>query len=112
VFVAYLIHDIIGENDFLAFLHFLRIVLITDIFHAAWVASAQICFVFIPGAIILVLNAERLDFKANNSRQVSLNVTVVQDGEPQMVVQRQLAIILHTTDALLLRLRNTAKLAA
>jgi hypothetical protein len=109
VFVAYLIHDVIGENDFLALLHFLRIVLIADVLHAAWVASAQVCFVFIPRSIILVLNAERLDFKANNSRQVSLNVTVIQDGEPQMVVQRQLAIILHATDALLLQLRKTAQ---
>ena len=91
----HLVHNIIRENDILPFFHFLRLVLVTDILHTAWVARAEIWLVEIPGSLMLVLDTEGLDFKANNASEISFSVSMIQYSEPQVVVQGKLAVILH-----------------
>lgn len=98
---VYLVIDIICEYDLFAFLDLLRIVLVTDSLHAAWIACRQAWLVIVPAAIILVLHTERLDLKANNSGQVCVGIPVVQYGEAKMVMQGKCAIILHIKSALL-----------
>ena len=70
VLVLYLIVYIIREYDLLAFLDLLRIIFVTDSFHAARIASGQSW---------LMLDTEWFDLKANNSGKISVNVSVVQD---------------------------------
>ena len=42
-----------------------------------------------------MLNSPAAHLEANNARQVCLNVAVVQDGELQVIVDQNLAVILH-----------------
>ena len=96
---VYLVIDIICKYDLLAFLDLLRVILVTDSLHAAWIACRQAWLVIVPAAIVLVLHAERLDLKANNSGQVSVGIPVVQNGEAKMIMQGKCSIILHTKNA-------------
>ena len=87
VLVLYLIVYIIREYDLLAFLDLLRIIFVTDSFHAARIASGQSWLVIVPAAIILMLDTEWFDLEANNSGKIGVNVSVVQDCEAEVVVQ-------------------------
>jgi hypothetical protein len=79
--------DIIREDDLLPDLHFLGRVLLCDPFHAPRIARLQIWTLLIELARISVLHAEWLYLKPHDAGQVCLNITMVQDSKPQVVVE-------------------------
>lgn len=44
-----------------------------------------------------MLDAERLDFETHNPRKIGFDISVVQDGKAQMVVQEEAAVILRSS---------------
>jgi hypothetical protein len=96
--------DIIREDGLYALLHGLRRKVVRDVDHSPGVACVEHRADLIPWRLIIVLDAERLNLKANNARKVCHNVLVVKDGEAQMVVQEELDLCLA------LRLNRSAKL--
>ena len=92
---AHLESDVIGEHNLLALLHLLFYVLLADKLHAVGAAGLELRPVCVPLAIVLVLHREGLHLEAHNARQVCLRIPVIQDGEPQVVVYVQPAILLQ-----------------
>jgi hypothetical protein len=59
--------NIVCENYFLAFLYWLRVILLCYEFHAGRIACHQIWSIVIEWSIIPVFYAKRLDLKPNNA---------------------------------------------
>jgi hypothetical protein len=62
--------------------------------HAARVTRVQDRAGLVPGTLIGVLDTEGLHLKPNNASQVGLDILVVEDGEPQVVVKEELDLSL------------------
>ena len=92
---AHLEGDIVGEHNLLALLHLLLDVLLAHKLHAVGAAGLQLRPVRVPLAVVLVLHREGLHLEADDARQVRLWIPVIQDGESQVVVYVQSAVLLH-----------------
>ena len=58
--------------------------------HAPRVASVEYRAGLVPGALIGVLDAEGFDLEPDDACEVCLDVLVVQNGEPEVVVEEEL----------------------
>lgn len=86
--------DIVGKDCLYALNHRLWRQVVCDIGHAPWVACVECGGRLVPWGFIVMLHRERLNLKTHNASQVGGGILVVQDCEPQVVVQEEFDLAL------------------
>lgn len=87
--------DIVGEDDFLPLSECLLLILLLYHSVVGRIAGAEGNPHGVPSPRVLVPHAEGLDLKPHNAGQIALRILVVQDCEPQVIIEEYLARLLH-----------------
>ena len=104
---SYLEQHVVGENNLFVLLYFLLCILLCDELHATGVAGLQLWLIRIPFPIILVFDAVRFNFKSDDTRKTSLSISMIEDGEMEVIVQEHPPICLkHILSLLVIKKRR------